>query len=159
MRRLVFLIAFSCLTFQSFAQVRESEIQMHKTFWGVRFQQGNKILPPKALFTIIASDPQAEAEIKKAKVNYVASSVLGFTGGFLIGWPLGTALAGGEPEWGLAAGGFGIILLAIPFNAGFTSHAKNAIEIYNHGSEVSSARPYSIQLAPYRAGIKLIFKF
>ena len=35
-------------------------------------------------------------------------------GGFLIGWPLGTALAGGDPNWTLAAIGAGCVAIAIP---------------------------------------------
>jgi hypothetical protein len=42
---------------------------------------------------------EAYNEFKKAKSSYDAVQVVGFVGGFLIEWPVGTALRGGDPQW------------------------------------------------------------
>lgn len=45
----------------------------------------------------------------------VGSYIFGFAGGALIGWPLGTAIAGGDPDWYLAGIGAGLAGVAIVF--------------------------------------------
>lgn len=44
----------------------------------------------------------------------IAANVLAIPGGALIGWTLGGAVAGGDPEWYLAGIGAGLIAIAIP---------------------------------------------
>ncbi|MCB0697311.1 MAG: hypothetical protein KDC07_08100 [Chitinophagaceae bacterium] len=44
----------------------------------------------------------------------VTGNVLAAVGGGLIGWPCGTYLGGGDPEWGLAIAGAGVLAVAIP---------------------------------------------
>ncbi len=44
----------------------------------------------------------------------IAANVLAIPGGALIGWPLGTAIGGGDPEWYLAGIGAGLVAIAIP---------------------------------------------
>jgi hypothetical protein len=160
MNKVVVVVILSFLSSQIFAQANEGDIEMKKSFWGVKFNQDGKPLKPKEVLRIMEVNPQAHAEFKKAKSNYDAAQVFGFIGGFMVGWPIGTAIGGGDPEWGLAAGGAGFILLSIPFSKGFSKHAKSAIEIYNSDSGTASNRhPYSLQVIPYGAGAKFILKF
>lgn len=44
----------------------------------------------------------------------VTGNILAAIGGGLIGWPLGTAIGGGDPEWILAGIGAGVLAVAIP---------------------------------------------
>lgn len=100
-------------------------------------------------------EPLAYEEFKQAKVNYNVAGVLGFTGGVLIGIPIGTAIAGGDPEWGLAAGGAVLILGSIHFNRVFKGRAFNALELYN--------KKYSSRLKPtfhfYGTQARLMIRF
>jgi hypothetical protein len=116
------------------------EIILYKTFGGVRFERDTLVLSTKQVMEILREKPLAFEEFKKAKANYNMAGVLGFTGGLLIGFPLGTALVGGEPEWGLAAGGAAFILGSIHFNRVFKAHALNALDIYN-GKVISRIKP------------------
>lgn len=59
--------------------------------------------------------------------NYNAAQVIGFAGGFLVGRPLGTALAGGDANRGLAAGG-ALILCSIPLTVSFKKTRRNRRE-------------------------------
>lgn len=98
------------------------------------------VLSPKQVLEVLKANPVAFEEFKRAKVNYNVAGVLGFTGGVLIGFPIGTAIAGGDPEWGLAAGGVGLILASIPFNRAYKGRAFGAIELYNK-KEMSRVKP------------------
>lgn len=44
----------------------------------------------------------------------VTGNILAGIGGALIGWPLGTAIGGGDPEWALAGIGAGFLAIGIP---------------------------------------------
>ena len=145
----LFLMAFNCA-------VRAQEITMYKTFGGVRFERDSLVLSLKQVMEILHEKPRAFEEIKKAKANYNAAGVLGFTGGLLIVFPLGTAIAGGEPEWGLAAGGAALILASIPLNRIFKARALNALDIYN-GKETSSRVKPEFYFAG--TGARLVIKF
>jgi hypothetical protein len=127
MTRIIKLLPAFLLASFSYAQTETSEIRMEKS----KFYEGNRILKPREVLSRMEINPEAFQEFKKAKSNYDAAQVLGFAGGFLIGWPLGTALGGGDPQWGLAGGGAALLLASIPLNSGFKKHAKNALTIYN----------------------------
>src|SRR5687767_12676104 len=88
----------------------QEDIQMQKTFFGTKFISNGRALKPKDVLQLMRSNEEAYPIFKKAKSNYDAAGVLGFTGGFMVGWPLGAAIGGGDPQWGLAAGGAAIIL-------------------------------------------------
>jgi hypothetical protein len=129
------LLFFLVFTISSKAQQTDS-LSMHKTFGSARFEytRGDSVyvVSPKQVMQIMKEDPLALAEFQKAKSNYSASGVLGFIGGVMIGFPVGTAIAGGQPEWGLAAGGAVLVLIAaIPLDRAFKRHATTALDIYN----------------------------
>ncbi|MFN4246647.1 MAG: hypothetical protein ACK4EY_02930 [Flavipsychrobacter sp.] len=44
----------------------------------------------------------------------ITAQILGGIGGGLIGWPVGTYIGGGDPEWTLAAIGGGLVAIAVP---------------------------------------------
>jgi len=131
------------------------EIKMYKTFGGVRFEMDTLVLSPKQVLEILKAEPLAYEEFKQAKINYNVAGVLGFTGGVLIGIPIGTAIAGGDPEWGLAAGGAALILGSIHFNRIFKGRAFNALELYN--------KKYTSRLKPtfhfYGTQARLMIRF
>jgi hypothetical protein len=152
MKKFVLLSLFSICSYQiSVAQ----EIKAYKTFGGVRFEMDTVTLSLKQVLEIVKVNPKAYAELKRAKSNYSAAGVLGFAGGVLIGIPLGTALAGGNPEWGLAAGGAGLILASIPFTTAFRGHTMQALDLYNN-KETSRIKP---EFQFYGSGARLIIRF
>ncbi|MBL7870238.1 MAG: hypothetical protein JNM78_01400 [Cyclobacteriaceae bacterium] len=124
----IFLVGFFCAcSFLCNAQ----EIKMYKTFGGVRYEMDTLVLSPKQVLEVLKDNPVSFEEFKRAKLNYNVAGVLGFVGGVLIGFPIGTAMVGGDPEWGLAAGGVGLLLASIPFNRAYKGRAFGAIELYN----------------------------
>jgi hypothetical protein len=64
--------------------------------------------------------------------------MLSCAGGFMVGWPIGTAIGGGDPEWAMAGIGAGLIVIAIPLSLKFNKQAKQAVDTYNGGLFTSS---------------------
>ncbi|PZR40476.1 MAG: hypothetical protein DI538_04190 [Azospira oryzae] len=140
----------------SSVMAQKSKIEMYKTFGGVRYLRGDSILTDPQMSMILYKDnPAAYAEFKKAKKYNVISSVMGFTGGALVAVPLITAVAGGEPEWLLAAGGGALILGSIPFNRIYKARSLNAIDIYNE--KLTSRIKTNLYFTGSRAGIVVKF--
>lgn len=108
---------------------------MYPRFGGAEFEYNKDTssfdISPKEVLVIMKSDPLAYEEFKKARSNYNASGVLGFLGGGLIIVPVITAIAGGDPEWGLAAGGVALVITSIPLHRAFKRHAQSAIDTFN----------------------------
>jgi hypothetical protein len=153
MKKFILLSLLSiCFSLLSEAQ----EIKAYKTFGGVRFEMDTVTLSLKQVLEIVKVNPEAYAELKRAKSNYSAAGVLGFAGGVLIGIPLGSALAGGNPEWGLAAGGAGLILASIPFTTAFRGHTMQALDLYNNKGQTSRIKP---EFQFYGSGARLIIRF
>lgn len=100
---------------------------------GAVFLQNGKVLKPRQLLDLTESNPEAFKEMKVAKSNFDVGYVFSFAGGALVGWTLGTALGGGDPNWAVAGVGAGLIGVSIPFSSAYSKHAKNAIRIYNDG--------------------------
>jgi len=125
---LTFVVSF--FTTIALAQTA-GEITMVKTFGGTRFEMDTLTLSPRQVMEILKDTPLAYEEFKQAKKNYSTAGVMGFTGGLLIGFPVGTLIAGGDPEWGLAIGGAALLLGSIPLNKAFQRHANNALDLHN----------------------------
>lgn len=120
-------------SFHLFSQAPPDTIEVRKSFWGTTFRHNGKTLRPRDLLDITVADPKAYEEMRIAKRNYDVGYAFNFAGGFFLGWPLGTAVGGGEPEWGLAGVGFGLTMVSIPFYQAFVKHTTKAVRIYNAG--------------------------
>lgn len=123
----IFFIAFIGFVQTSFCQ----QLYMEKTFGGARFETDSLTLSLHQVLVLMQDNPVAYDEFKRAKLKYSASGVFGFAGGLLMAFPLITAVAGGNPEWGLAVAGGAMILVSIPLTRSFYRHAENALENYN----------------------------
>lgn len=77
----------------------------------------------------------------------------------LIGWPLGAAIAGGDPNWTLAAIGGGLVVVAIPFSVAYTKNAKRAVELYNSGlaNQDISCIDFQFGITGNGLGLKITF--
>jgi len=128
---------------------------MQKTFWGTKFISDGKVLKPREVSVILESNPEAYQEFKKARTNLAVANVFGFIGGAMIGWPLGAAAGGGDPQWGVAGAGAGVILLSIPFSSSYSKRAKRAIDLYNNKPTSAIQRQSSLSLQPWGFGARI----
>ncbi|WP_157972278.1 hypothetical protein, partial [Pleomorphovibrio marinus] len=138
---------------KTFAQAQEIESRNSRFFY-----EGNR-LQPRMMLDIMRDSPGAYEEMRTAKVNYDVAQVMGFIGGGMIGWPLGAALGGGDPNWLLAGIGGGIVLSCIPMVTAYSKRSKAAVVLYNEGLRGSSMRQVHIHLASGRDGVGLRILF
>lgn len=150
--RFAVLFCLSLCSGVSFAQ----KIEIYKTFGGFRFERDSVAISAKMVLEAMKENQLAYMEFKKAKTNLDVASVLGFAGGLLIGLPIGTAIAGGEPEWALAAGGAGLILASLPFTSAFKQHALGALDTYNAGLSAGRVK-FNFYLAGTGGGLVVRF--
>ncbi|MBI2967752.1 MAG: hypothetical protein HYY40_08060 [Bacteroidetes bacterium] len=115
----------------AFSQEKKDTIEVKKSFGGTVFRMDGKNLRPVKLFEIVPINSEAAKEKNIAETNYYISMCLGLAGGFLIGYPLGISIRGGEAPWGLAGIGAGLAVISIPFTSTYTKHATRAVRIYN----------------------------
>ena len=157
MKRILFIGLLLLTVKTTFGQIKNDSIEIKKSL-GTVFRQNGKNLTPRQLLIITESNTEAYKEMKIAKSNFDASFVFGYAGGFLVGWPVGTAVAGGEPNWALAGIGAGLIAVSIPFSVAYTKHAKNAVRIYN-GSRPTAFHnlDFKVGLTSNGIGIKMRF--
>src|SRR5580765_2703743 len=112
-------------------------------------------ITPAMAQEMMTNSPEAFEEMKKAKTNRAFSNVLGAIGGALVGFPVGQAIGGGDPNWTLAAVGGGLIAVSIPFAIAYKKHAGKAVSIYNAKNYKTSFLEF--ELSP--AGMNLVFRF
>lgn len=158
MKKIITLFVLLTLTVSVLSQNPTDSIQIRKRL-GPVFQQNGINLTPGQLINITESNPEAYAEMKKARSNYISSLFFQLPGGFLIGYPLGTAIGGGDPNWTMAAIGAGLVFISIPLISGYNKHATNAVNIYNKGIGHASAPAPQLFLCGTKNGIGVIVRF
>jgi hypothetical protein len=147
-----FIVSTACLG-------QNQPIVYNESGFGTIFTQDGKTLRPKNLVTITEGQEEANLYMDKAKLNSDLATFFGFVGGALIGWPIGTALGGGDPNWALAGAGAGCIVIAIPLSSGYKKNAIKGVESYNKNISTSSQRRGTYQLTASGAGIGISFSF
>jgi hypothetical protein len=151
---------FFFLIYSTCAQTHSDPITIKKAFGGYKFLQNNQPLTLKQLGTALQSNPEASKLFQQAKPNATAATIFGFAGGFLVGWPIGTAIGGGKPSWELAGIGAGLIVVSIPFSASFNKKAKAAIDTFNQGIQTSSLHrrtEFKLNVSMSRVGLEIRF--
>ncbi len=153
------LIIILFASFHVLGQTDRDLIKYEKAFGGYRYTLSGRPVSIMQVSDIIGNNPETTVYLKKAKTNYYTSMVFNYAGGFMVGWPIGTAIGGGEPEWGLAAIGGGLILFGITFNNAANRNTIKAIDLYNSWKMNNGTRVYSMSFGLNSSGIGLSLKF
>lgn len=122
-------------------------------------KMNGEILSPANLKDLFASNDAAKAEYQAAKGNRDLGMVLSYAGGFMIGWPLGQAIGGGDPNWVLAGVGAGLVILAIPLGSAYKKRTKKAVELYNNEKLQKPTEIVSFKLQNTSSGIGVVMRF
>lgn len=139
MKRIAIIMTLLTVSFTfTFGQTVTDSISMKKVFGGYLFYQGEKRLNMNQLVKAVKPNEQAYKQIKSAQSTNTFASIIGFAGGFMVGWPIGTSIGGGEPNWTMAGIGAGLMVVSIPISQKFNKQAKQAVDIYNGGLLTSS---------------------
>lgn len=158
MKQLFILIAFICFAVTLKAQKMTDTIQIEKKLVTTYSLYGEKITP-RQMLNMMQVNPAAYDVMKKAKRNNDIGQVFGFAGGFLIGFPIGTAIAGGDPNWLLAGIGAGLVGVSIPFSIRYHKNAGAAVAMYNDGIRSLGYHELEMKLGFAANGIGLTLKF
>ncbi|QNM85467.1 hypothetical protein H9W90_14965 [Polaribacter pectinis] len=157
MKKVLLAILLSVITFSS---VNAQKIEMKKVFGGYTFSQNDKTITLNQMQEIVKDNQEAFDLVKSAKSNQTWGMVLGGIGGGLIGYPIGTAIGGGDPEWALAGVGVAFIVATIPIVKGFNRKTKKAVELYNADQPTASSNfqpQFNLNLKGMSMGISMTF--
>ncbi len=119
----------------------------------------NKVISVKHALQLMAKYPEALAYMKGAKSDQAGAQVLGAIGGGLIGFPVGTQIAGGDPNWTLAGIGAVFILASIPFIGNYKQKAQIAIKLYNESGPQAYRWKPKIRFGVSETGLGLRLSF
>lgn len=133
---ITFLVTF-CIS-NAFGQTPTDTISIQKVFGGYQYYQGNNRLGFSQMINQMQSNEQALKEIKAAQTNNSVASITGYIGGFMLGWPIGTAIGGGRPNWALAGAGAGVLAIGITLNQKSNKQTAKAIHIFNESIKSGS---------------------
>jgi hypothetical protein len=132
MKKYLLLVSFCICAFACFSQTNRDTFHISKNFFtGYKILKGTEQLRFGAAADAMLPNQEAYKLMKKAQANNTASTIFNLAGGFLIGFPIGTSLAGQKANWTLAAIGGGLVLASIPFNIALDKNARRAVELYN----------------------------
>ncbi len=156
----IFLTSVCCFAaFFLFAQSASDTIEIKKSFWGTTFTKSGETLKMKNLLDLTKSNSVAYGQIKKARNKNVVGSIFGGVGGFLVGYTVGTAIAGKDPNWAVAGAGAGLIGAGLIFSASAGKYAKKGVQTYNQGLRTTGASKVTLQgvVAANKVGVRLSF--
>ncbi len=156
---LAMLLLFTGLS-SLFCQYFNDTIKTEKVFGGYQYYQYENRLSMNELVDLLEEDYEAHTQLKAARLNYQLSNMLGFVGAIMVGYPLGTAIAGGNAQWVLAGIGAGLVIVSIPVSGLASRQAKTAIETFNRYLKESHGQnppELFIELKPGSFGI--VFHF
>ncbi|TMM32354.1 hypothetical protein FDT66_02495 [Polaribacter aestuariivivens] len=157
MKKVFLAILLSVVTFST---VNAQKIEKKKVFGGYVFSQNDKTLTLGEMQELMKNNQEAFDLVKSAKSNQTWAMILGGIGGGLVGYPIGTAIGGGDPEWVLAGVGAAFIVATIPIAKGFSRKTEKAVDLYNadQPSVSSNFQPqFNFNLKGMSMGISMTF--
>lgn len=159
MKNWLFLTLFSLFYSFSFAQSSEAPLTMSSGFFGWQFKYGGQKRSLAEVTNMMAPNEQASAYLRSARSNNTLATLVSTIGGFMVGYPIGTSLGGGDPNWLLAGVGAGLIVVSVPLSLKATSQAKNAVATFNEGATATSLRGPELRAGFTGNGIGLRLQF
>ncbi len=137
MKRLFLIVCFLTLT----SVCCEAQfISAEKKIGGYEFYQDGQRVKLKELVRIIDTNDEARSLMKMAQSEKVISSIIGYGGGFMMGYSLGSWVNRGELRWSVLGVGAGLALVSIPVSRGAYDKALRAVGIYDDALESSVFR-------------------
>ena len=120
-------------------------IEKRSVFLGTELQQGGKPIDEADLIDKLGREPASAESMSAAKTLGLVGQILGYAGGFLIGWPIGQAIAGdSDPTWVLAGIGGGLVVVGIPFSIASSNNFENAVDAHNESLKTRVRGPVQV---------------
>lgn len=146
MKRILLFVLVQLCTLMVIGQVTPDTIEIRKKALGSVYLKNGNYLNVKQLTSLTKPIKPAHQQIQKAKFTLFFASLFSYVGGGLIGYPIGTAIGGGEPYWGMAAAGVGIGGLGILLGTVTDKQIKKSVTLYNENQfqEYNKTHPESV---------------
>ena len=158
MNKLYILIILLCGMAQVTMGEQADTIFVQHGFFGNTCIYHGERLNLNQLPEIMQDNQEAYHLIGKAKLSNTVASIISGTGGFLIGWQLANAAIGGEPKWGIAALGVGLMGVSISLFIRSDMKTHQAVSQYNGGLGARNALPI-LRLGATPNGLGLVMDF
>ncbi|MBR9847632.1 MAG: hypothetical protein GYB35_16715 [Algicola sp.] len=133
------------------------KIEVEKVFGGYKYSQNGEKLSLKELGNVLENNSKSFELYKKGKSNLLFSSILNFSGGFMIGIPIGQSISGKNADWALAGIGTGLAIVGITLSSSANKKIKKSTEIYNENQ--TSTVYYEFKLNSTSNGLSLSLRF
>lgn len=149
-------LTFICISFCS-----SQTIEAERSWGSYKYTQNGKTLTAGELRNQMNTNAESAELMRKAQVNNTFATIFGAAGGALVGYPIGTAIGGGDANWTLAGVGAGLVAVAIPFSISANKRSKEAIDIYNYriNTKEDLAQQPQFQIISNSTGIGLALQF
>lgn len=154
------LLLLGLILVTGFGTINAQKIESKKVLGSYIYKQNDNYLSSKQLVKLMSSNNEASQLIKSANKSKIWATILGGVGGAFIGFPIGTAVGGGEAKWELAGVGAALILVAIPINNNYNKKSKNAVDLYNSGFSPTSYKfqpSFNLNMKGNSIGITMTF--
>jgi len=127
---------------------------------GSRYTYQGKQINMNQMLSLMEKDSEEFELMSSGKSTGGLVTVLSTIGGGLIGWPLGTHIGGGEPNWTLAYIGGALVVISIPFAIGADNNIKKAVEMHNEKQALTyNERTYDLKFFATSSGFGLSLQF
>jgi len=151
------LIIFTFFTAISITFAGKNKINVNEGFYDTYNVNGKKILNAMNLEDYLKDVPSSLEIFKTSKKFYYTSMIIGAAGGGLVGWPVGTAMGGGEANWNLAYAGAGLIVISYYFSFTAEYRIRDAVGEYNKDEKVSFLDRINFNITPFGASLAYHF--
>lgn len=141
-----------------FAQNSDDTIRLKRIFGGYQFYEGERKLNLKQVVKTMEDHEPSYKQIKSAQSTYTAASIVGVTGGLMVGWSLGFGLNRGEFNGKMAGVGGGLIVISLPITQKFIEKTKQAVVTYNSRFDTSKLKDkhdLNLSITNYGIGLSL----
>lgn len=127
---------------------------------GYRFEVNRTTVTINKMIDMMKDNPEAYKAMRHAKSSNNVGNLLGYTGGFLIGFPFGYAITGGEAPWVMAGVGAILVGFSLPIMKTAKKQALKAVEEYNKEIRKSlGPPPPSVRFGMTYGGAGIILQF
>ena len=156
----ILMMLIICISSNLFSQTKTDSISMRKVGSDYQFYQNNEKLSMTQLLGILQHNEVTFKQIRSAQASHTLGLVMGMAGGFMVGYPIGTAIGGGKPNWTLAIVGGALVAVSIPISQNFKKKAHQAVETYNAGLQsISFWDTHELRLSIAENGVGFTFSF
>lgn len=120
------------------------------------YQNGYKI-PPYQVQEIMSADKEALKRYNGGRTLYLVGRTIAYPCAFLLGWDLGTRIAGGEGNGALLGVGVGGLAVGFILSNLGDNKMKTSVQLYN--SKINKETSYQIDFGFTQSGVGFCMKF